>query len=52
MPAFVVFTDATLMALAEAMPRTEREFLAIPGIGRSKLQRYGEDVLSVLADLR
>ncbi|MGO3152211.1 MAG: ATP-dependent DNA helicase UvrD2 [Galactobacter sp.] len=52
MPAFVVFTDATLMALAEAMPRTEREFLAIPGVGRSKLQRYGEDVLSVLADLR
>lgn len=52
LPAFVIFTDATLMALAEEMPRTPQEFLAIPGIGRSKLERFGEDLLSVLAGLR
>lgn len=49
-PAFVVFTDATLMAIAEAKPRDERSLLALPGIGRSKLEKYGEDVLGIIAE--
>ena len=36
-PAYVVFTDATLTALAEVRPTTERELLAISGVGRTKL---------------
>lgn len=48
MPAFVIFTDATLMAIAEEMPQTPQALLAIPGIGRSKLERFGEDLMSVL----
>lgn len=52
MPAFVIFTDATLMAIAEEMPQSPQALLAIPGIGRSKLERFGEDVMSVLVDLR
>lgn len=51
-PAFVVFTDATLMAIAEAKPAGERDLLALPGIGRSKLAKYGEGVLGVVADHR
>lgn len=46
-PAFVVFTDATLVALAEARPTTEAELLAVPGVGRAKLERYGADVLAL-----
>lgn len=52
MPAFVVFTDATLLAIAEDMPASPEELLRIPGIGRTKLQRFGEDVMTVLSNLR
>jgi DNA helicase-2/ATP-dependent DNA helicase PcrA len=49
-PAYVVFTDATLTAIAQDKPRNERELAAIPGIGRAKLDRYGGDVLALVAD--
>ena len=48
-PAYVVFTDATLTALAELRPTTERALLAVSGIGRSKLEKYGADVLALCA---
>ncbi|MGH8895393.1 MAG: HRDC domain-containing protein, partial [Actinomycetes bacterium] len=48
-PAYVVFTDATLTALAEARPRTESQLLAVSGVGRTKLDRYGADVLRICA---
>ena len=47
-PAFVVFTDATLQLIAEHKPRTPQALLKISGIGQSKLDRYGEDVLTVV----
>ena len=47
-PAFVVFTDATLQLIAEHKPRTPEALLRISGIGRSKLDRYGDDVLEVV----
>jgi DNA helicase-2/ATP-dependent DNA helicase PcrA len=47
-PAFVVFTDATLQLIAEHKPRTPDALLRISGIGQSKLDRYGEDVLAVV----
>ncbi|MCB0906564.1 MAG: HRDC domain-containing protein, partial [Nocardioidaceae bacterium] len=47
-PAFVVFTDATLQLIAEHKPDTEAGLLTISGIGKSKLERYGEDVLELL----
>ncbi|HEX6920995.1 MAG TPA: ATP-dependent DNA helicase UvrD2 [Actinomycetes bacterium] len=46
-PAYVVFTDATLTAIAEARPSTEAQLLAVSGVGRSKLERYGADVLDI-----
>jgi len=48
MPAFVIFTDATLIAIAERLPSSEDDLLQIPGVGRSKLARHGDDVLAVL----
>jgi DNA helicase-2/ATP-dependent DNA helicase PcrA len=50
-PAFVVFTDATLAALAEHRPADVSGLLKMPGIGASKIERYGEAVLDVLADI-
>ncbi len=49
-PAYVVFTDATLQAIAETRPADLRELSGLPGIGARKLEMYGEDVLATLAD--
>jgi len=48
-PAFVVFTDATLTAIAEIRPLNERQLAAIPGVSRTKLDRFGDDVLALCA---
>ncbi|WP_231979767.1 3'-5' exonuclease [Tessaracoccus coleopterorum] len=48
-PAFVVFTDATLQAIAEAEPSNAAELLRLPGIGQSKVTKYGEGALEVIA---
>jgi len=47
-PAFVIFTDATLQLIAEHKPRTPQALQRISGIGRSKVERYGEDVLELV----
>lgn len=47
-PAYVVFTDATLTALAERRPTDNAGLLAIAGIGPRKLEMYGEEVLAML----
>jgi DNA helicase-2/ATP-dependent DNA helicase PcrA len=48
-PAYCVFTDKTLMAIAEAVPDEEGELARIPGVGVRKLNRYGTDVLAICA---
>ncbi len=47
-PAYVVFNDRTLDALATRRPRSRGELLAIEGIGPSKLDRYGDELLELL----
>ncbi|WP_148613958.1 ATP-dependent DNA helicase UvrD2 [Nocardioides rubriscoriae] len=47
---FMVFSNATLEAVAERRPQTPQALLAISGIGPDKLDRYGDEVLSLLAD--
>jgi DNA helicase-2/ATP-dependent DNA helicase PcrA len=47
-PAYVVFTDATLTALAERRPARMEELAGIAGIGPRKLNMYGEAVLSLV----
>ncbi|MBO1770494.1 DNA helicase RecQ [Agrococcus sp. TF02-05] len=49
-PAYVVFNDKTLAAIAERRPRTMVELSTISGVGESKLERYGAAVLEVLAE--
>ncbi|MBV9041604.1 MAG: ATP-dependent DNA helicase UvrD2 [Acidimicrobiia bacterium] len=48
-PAYVIFHDTTLAALAEAKPRDRSGLLAVPGLGPVKAERYGDAVLAVLA---
>jgi ATP-dependent DNA helicase RecQ len=49
-PAYVIFHDSTLRAIAEHAPDDLDELARIPGIGASKLDRYGEAVLQHLFD--
>jgi DNA helicase-2/ATP-dependent DNA helicase PcrA len=47
-PAYVIFNDSTLEAIAHALPRTRRELSRIPGIGPMKLDGYGDEILALL----
>ena len=47
-PAYVIFSDATLLAIAEARPRDPASLLLISGIGPKKLELYGAAVLDVV----
>jgi DNA topoisomerase-3 len=48
-PAFRVFGDRTLLALAEARPAGEDALLAVPGLGPKLVERYGKALLELLA---
>ena len=49
-PAYVIFKDATLEVIAERRPASLRELAAVPGVGRTKLDRYGAAVLALCAE--
>ncbi|HEX7321767.1 MAG TPA: ATP-dependent DNA helicase UvrD2 [Mycobacterium sp.] len=47
-PAYIVFSDNTLTAIAELLPADEAALVAIPGIGARKLEQFGSDVLEMV----
>jgi len=47
-PAYVVFHNSTLAEVAARRPKTLRELSAVPGVGPTKLERYGEQLLAAL----
>jgi superfamily II DNA helicase RecQ len=47
-PAFRIFSDRTLRALATSRPVTTQELLAVPGIGFSTVEKYGTEIYRVL----
>jgi ATP-dependent DNA helicase RecQ len=50
LPAYVIFHDATLREIAARVPGTLAALGTVTGVGQTKLERYGEQVLAVLAD--
>ena len=48
-PAQVIFHDATLAAVAEARPASRDALMALPGLGPLKVERYGDELLALLA---
>ncbi|MDR2380264.1 MAG: DNA helicase RecQ [Bifidobacteriaceae bacterium] len=48
-PAYVVFHDSTLRELVARRPATEAALAEVPGIGKAKLEAYGEAVLALIA---
>jgi len=49
LPAYCIFTDATLIAIAEARPRSTADLIKVQGLGRTKADKYGEHVLAIIA---
>lgn len=50
-PAYRIFPDTTLAGIVEQKPRTLEELAGISGIGQTKLERYGEEVLELMGKL-
>jgi ATP-dependent DNA helicase RecQ len=50
MPPYVIFHDSTLRAIAAAPPSTLAGLALVNGVGETKLARYGQQILDVLAD--
>lgn len=48
LPPYIIFSDKTLQELAEKQPQTSLEFLQIKGVGQNKLDKYGEQFLTIL----
>ena len=48
MPAYIIFSDKSLKLMASELPTTENEFLAISGVGMNKMEKYGEEFMSVI----
>jgi hypothetical protein len=46
--AFQIFTQETLYALCDVLPRTEKELLKIVGLGKIRVDKYGEQILEVI----
>jgi DNA helicase-2/ATP-dependent DNA helicase PcrA len=50
-PAYVVFHNTTLEEIASRRPRSLAELSTVPGVGPTKIERYGDEVLATLADV-
>ena len=51
-PAYVIFTDATLIDMCKKCPETPDEMLEVLGVGRTKLEKFGKQFLEEIAKFR
>ncbi len=51
-PAYVIFSDATLIDMCKKYPETPDEMLEVSGVGRTKLEKFGKEFLEVIAKFR
>ena len=49
-PAYIVFTNATLADMCEKLPANEEELLEVSGVGRTKAERYGKEFLAAIKE--
>lgn len=51
-PAFLIFSDASLMDMCRKLPVTPEEFLSVNGVGDNKLKQYGDRFISAIAEYK
>lgn len=49
-PAYVVFSDATLVDMCKKRPHTSDEFLGVSGVGKAKLDKYGKEFIDIIVE--
>lgn len=49
-PAYIVFSDATLADMCKKLPQTTEDFLQVSGVGKIKLDLYGKEFLNAITD--
>ena len=52
LPPYVIFHDATLLAMVEHRPKSAEEMLALSGVGKTKLERHGTEFLELIRGVR
>lgn len=50
LPAYIILTQKSLLAIANLLPRNNKELLKIPGIGHAKMSKYGSEIIQVIDD--
>ncbi|WP_026976461.1 DNA helicase RecQ [Flavobacterium tegetincola] len=51
-PAYVIFSDATLRHMEKTRPMSEAEFLTIEGVGKAKLEKYGSEFIEAIIEFQ
>nr|WP_321265472.1 DNA helicase RecQ [uncultured Sulfurimonas sp.] len=51
-PAYIIFSDKTLLEFTQKLPQTKDEMLDVNGVGEVKYERYGEDFLALCKELK
>ena len=51
-PAYVIFSDAALRQMEILRPMSEEEFLAIDGVGKTKLEKYGSEFINAIVEFQ
>lgn len=49
-PAYIVFTDASLRGMCGKLPKNNEEFLSVPGVGHAKLEKYGVEFIAAIQE--
>ncbi len=50
MPAYIILTQKSLLAIADKLPRDRKSLLKIPGLGAAKVERYGAEIIQMVED--
>jgi len=51
-PAYVIFSDASLRQMEVLRPMTDEDFLAVEGVGKAKLEKYGDDFIKAIIEFQ
>ena len=51
-PAYVIFSDAALRQMETLRPMSDEEFLAIDGVGKTKLEKYGSEFINAIIEFQ
>ena len=49
-PAYIIFSNATLIDMCRILPTNDEEFIGVSGVGKQKLQKYGDRFISLIKE--